>query len=151
MKKIALMLMIVVLIFVCCSCGEEHAFVEGNLLYDLGAKSFEDIEKVGFWYEEYQGDYENKIEITQKKDIELLLNYKYSSDYPADKLHELFIYPTNSIYVTIKGIEYQLCLGEGGALTTVPSNNMNRTRTYTTEKGKGFTDSVWEQIIQKYQ
>ena len=94
MKKILFILMTVVLVLVCCSCGESNAFEEGNLLYDLGAKSFEDIEKVEFLYEEYQGDYEDKLVITQKKDIELLLDYKYSSDYPSDKLHELFIYPT---------------------------------------------------------
>ena len=56
MKKILFILMTVVLVLVCCSCGENNAFEEGNLLYDLGAKSFEDIEKVEFLYEEYQGD-----------------------------------------------------------------------------------------------
>ena len=151
MKKILFILMTLLIILACCSCGEATTFTEGQLLFDLGAESFDDIEKVGFWYKEYQGDYENKIEITRKKDIALLCDYVYSSDYPTDQLHELFVFPTNSVYVTIQGVEYQLCLGEGGALTTVLSHHMNRTRTYTAAEGKGFTDSVWEQLIQTYQ
>ncbi len=147
MKKISLILMTIVLILVCCTCGEESTFVEGNLLYDLGAKSFDDIEKVEFLYKEYQGDYEEKPVITQKKDIELLLNYKYSSKYPSDKLHELFIYPTNSIYVTINGVQYQLCLGDDGSLTTVPGN---KSWTYKAEQGEGITNSIWGEFIQKY-
>ncbi len=148
MKKIRLILMTIVLILACSSCGEKNTFVEGSLLYDLGAKSFEDIEKVEFLYEEYQGDYEQKPVITQKKDIELLLNYKYSSKYPSDKLDELFIYPTNSIYVTIRGVQYQLCLGDDGSLTTVPGN---KSWTYKAEQDKGITNSVWEEFIRKYQ
>ena len=148
MKKILFILMTVVLVLVCCSCGESNAFEEGNLLYDLGAKSFEDIEKVEFLYEEYQGDYEDKLVITQKKDIELLLDYKYSSDYPSDKLHELFIYPTNSIYVMINDVQYQLYLGADGSLTTVQGS---KSWTYKAEQDKGITNSVWEEFIQKYQ
>ena len=52
MKKILLVLMMIVLILTCCSCGEKNTFVEGNLLYDLGARSFNDIEKVEFLYKE---------------------------------------------------------------------------------------------------
>ena len=77
MKKISLFLMSIALILVLCSCGQKNTFVEGNLLYDLGAESFEDIQKVGFWYEAYQGDYEEKIEMTQKDDIEILFDYMY--------------------------------------------------------------------------
>ena len=148
MKKILFILMTVVLVLVCCSCGKSNAFEEGNLLYDLGAKSFEDIEKVEFLYEEYQGDYEDKLVITQKKDIELLLDYKYSSDYPSDKLHELYIYPTNSIYLTINDVQYQLYLGADGSLTTVSGSKF---WTYKAEQDKGITNSVWEEFIQKYQ
>ena len=139
--------MTIVLIFACCSCGQKNTFVEGNLLFDLGASSFEDIEKVEFLYKEYQGDYEKKPVITQKKDLELLLNYKYSSKYPSDKLHELFIYPTNSIYVTVNGVKHQLCLGDDGSLTTVPGN---KSLTYKAEQGEGITNSIWKEFIRKY-
>jgi len=147
MKKLCCFLMLSVLILTCCSCGEQNTFVEGNLLYDLGAKSFDDIEKVEFLYKEYQGDYEEKLVITQEKDIELLLDYKYSSVYPGDKLHELFIYPTNSIYVTINGIQHQLCLGDDGSLTTVPGN---KSWTYKAGQGEGITNQIWEEMIEKY-
>ena len=140
-----------ILIFACCSCASQNTFAEGNLLYDLGAKSFADIEKVGFWYKEYQGDYEEKIEITKNEDIEILCNYSYSSDYPRDELHKLFVFPTNSLYVTIDGVEYQLVLRENGELTTVPNNNFSKARTYKAEKGKGFTNDVWQRLIQNQQ
>lgn len=148
MKKILLVLMMIVLILTCCSCGEKNTFVEGNLLYDLGARSFNDIEKVEFLYKEQQGDYEEKLVISQKKDIELLLDYNYFSNYPSDKLHELFIYPTNSFYVTINDAQYQLYLGADGSLTTVPGS---KSWTYKAEQDKGITNSVWEEFIQKYQ
>ena len=151
MKKFSLILMTIVLILVCCSCGQKNNFVEGNLLYDLGAESFKDIQKVGFWYEAYQGDYEEKIEITQKDDIEILSDYMYSSDYPDNKLHELYVFPTNSIYVTINDIEYQLYLGEEGALTVVPRNGLSiGMRTYSAKEGKGFNSEVWKRLIEKY-
>ena len=141
----------IALIVICCSCGRKNTFVQGNLLYDLGAESFEDIQKVGFWYEAYQGDYEEKIIITQKEDIEILFDYTYSSDYPDNKLHELFVFPTNSIYVTISDVEYQLYLGEEGALTVVPGNNLSiGMHTYSTQEGKGLNSEAWEQLIQKY-
>ncbi len=151
MKKFFLILISIVLIFSCCSCGEKTAFVEGNLLFDLGAKSFDDIKKVEFLYEEYQGDFEEKLEITQRNDIEILCDYTYYSDYPSDKLHEIFVFPSDSIYVNIGDVQYQLFLGEDGVLIIVPSNNTNKARTYKTEMGKGFTDSVWKLLIKKYQ
>ena len=151
MKKILLVLITIFLIFACCSCGPKNTFLQGNLLYDLGAESFEDIQKVGFWYEAYQGDFEEKIEITQKEDIKILCDYMYSSDYPDNKLHELYVFPTNSIYVTISDVEYQLCLSKEGALTVVPRNNLSiGMRTYSAQEGKGFNSEVWEQLIQKY-
>ncbi len=120
-------------------------------MYDLGAESFEDIEKVGFRHEEYQGDYEDKIEITKNEDIEILCNYSYSSDYPSEELHKLSVFPTNSLYVTVDGVEYQLVLGENGELTTVPNNNFNEALIYKAKKGKGFTNDAWQQLIQNYQ
>ncbi len=150
MKKIFLIFMTIVLILICCSCGEESTFVDGNLLYDLGAESFENIEKVEFMYEEYEGYYSDKLEITDKEDIEILCNYMYSSDYPSDKLHELFIFPNNGFYITIGGVQYQLFLSDDGNLTTVPNNNLNKARIYKVENGKGFIKDVCEQLIKKY-
>ena len=149
MKKILLVLLVFVLTMAFCSCSKENTFVEGNLLYDLGAKSFEDIEKVEFWHKEYQGTYEEKVEITEKQDIEVLCDYTYSSVYPRDKLHELLVFPTNSIYVTINGVQHRLFLGDDGSLTTVLVDNMYNT-TYKAEEGKGITTSVWKEFIEKY-
>lgn len=150
MKKSLCILMTVFLTLVCMSCGENTSFVEGNLLYDLGAESFDDIEKVEFLFEEYQGDYEEKPVITQKEDIELLGKYIYSSDWPGDKLHELLIYPNNSIFLTVNGVQYKLCFGDDGSLTTVPGNNITKALTYKAQEGKGITDSVWKEFIEKY-
>ncbi len=130
---------------------EEPTFKKGNLLYDLGAKSIEDIEKVEFLHTEYQGDYEEKIAITEKEDIEFFCNYTYSSDYPSDKLHELLVYPSNTVYITIDGVEYRLHLGKDGSLTTMIGDNMTKTQTYKAAKDKGITDTVWEDLIEKYQ
>ena len=150
MKKISLILMIIVLILVCCSCGKKSTFVEGNLLYDLGAKSLDDIEKVEFMYEEYESYYSDRLEITENEDIQMLCRYIYSMDYPTDKLHEIYVFPSNSFYVTIGDVEYQLFLGEDGNLTTVPNNDLNKARTYKVENGKGFTYDVCEHLIEKY-
>ena len=151
MKKIFFILITIFSILVCCSCGKTTSFVEGNLLYDLGAKSFDDIEKVEFLFEEYQGVYEENLVITQKEDIELFSHYIYSSNWPEDKLHELLVYPNNSIYVTVNGVQYHLCFGDDGSLTTVLGSNMTKTLTYKAEQGKGITSSVWKEFIQKYQ
>ena len=150
MKKFFFVLMIAVLIFTCCSCGEKNTFIEGNLLYDLGAKSFDDVEKVEFMYEEYEGYYSDKLEISENEDIQMLCSYIYSLDYPTDKLHEIYVFPSNSFYVTIGDVEYQLFLGEDGNLTTVPNNDLNKACIYKAENGKGFTYNVCEQLIKKY-
>ncbi len=151
-KKIAgYVVLIIVLISVCCSCGEKPVFAEGNLLYDLGAESIDDIEKVEFLYKEYQRSSDEKIRITDKKDIEILCNYTYVSDFPSDKVQELLVYPNDSVYVTVKGVEYQINLDENGELRTVPGNYISKTRIYKAEKGKSITRSVWQGLIEKYQ
>lgn len=150
MKKFLLVLMTVVFGLSCCSCAEKTNFAQGDLLYDLGAESLEDIEKVEFWYKEYIGDYEEKIQITEIKDMEKLCQYTYYSEYPADKIHELYIFPNDYIFVTVDGMEYQLCLGEDGSLSVVPSNS-NIRGIYKAKNGKGFTDSAWQKLIQKYE
>lgn len=150
-KFVGHIVLVIVLISVCCSCGEKPVFTEGNLLYDLGAESIDDIEKVEFLYEEYQRSSDEKIRITDKEDIEILCNYTYASDFPSDKVHELLVYPNDSIYVTVKGVEYWIDLDESGELRTVPGNYISKARIYKAEKGKRITRSVWKRLIEKYQ
>lgn len=153
MKKILLVLISAVLILGCCSCTEKttkkeenNTFVKDNLLYDLGAKSLDDIEKVEFLYKEYQGDYDEKLEITDKEDIKILSDYTFYGEYEGE-LHELFVYPTNSIFITVNGVQQQLVLGDDGSLTTVPGN---RQHTYKVKDGKGVTKEIWQSWIEKY-
>lgn len=150
MKKTFLFLTAVVLLLVCSACRQTVGFAKGNLLYDLGAKSFEDIEKVEFLYKEYKSYYGEKLEITQKEDIEILYNYKYSQEYPANKLHELYIYPSNSIFVTVNGKKYEFYLGKDASLTVVPSNSVSSARTYKAKDDNGFNEETWKKLIEKY-
>ena len=147
MKKHLTLLIAVVLILIGCSCREN----EGDLLSDLGAKSFDSIEKVEFLYEEYQRGPEEKLVINQTKDIELLCDYVYDSDWPDDQLHELFVYPNNSIYITVGGIQYSLHLADDGSLTTVPNSNNTKAKTYRAKEGKGINEDVWRELVAKYQ
>lgn len=151
MKRWLCLMMAGVLLFACCSCSEKKAFTEDHLLFDLGATSFEDVKEVTFLYEDYQGDVEDRPAITQKNDIKILCEYAYVADYPSDRLHELFVFPTNSLYVTVGDISYQLHVGEDGSLTTVPNEHMDKARTYKPQKGQGFSAPVWEQLVQTYQ
>lgn len=158
MKKVLSILMITVLVFFCYSCGEKPVFEKGNLLYDLGAESFNDIEKVEILIEDYEAVFEDgqsypepRFEITESDEIEeILSNYVYSSDYPEDKLNEIFVFPADNIYVTIGGIEYQLYVGDDYSLTTVPRENIDKACTYKAENGKGLNASLWEQLIKSY-
>ena len=149
-NKMLFILLAIILTFVCCSCASENSFVEGNLLYDLGAKSLDDVEKVEFLYKEKFVDVENRPEITEHEDISILCNYTYASDCPKDMYAVLFAFPNDSFYVTINNSQYQLYLHEDGALTIVPNDNTTA-RTYTAEEGKGFTYEKFKELIQKYQ
>lgn len=150
MKKTFLFLTAVVLLLVCSACRQTVGFAKGNLLYDLGAKSFEDIEKVEFLYKEYQCNYGEKLEITQKEDVETLRNYKYLQVCPANELNELYIYPSNIIYVTVNGKKYELYLGKDASLTVVLSNSVSSARTYKAKDDNGFNEETWEKLIEKY-
>lgn len=131
--------------------SKNNAFVENSLLYDLGAESYADIQKVEFNFEEnalYTG---NNIEITEQKDIKILSDYTYTYDWPSDKLNEIFVYPNNSIYITVNGNNYQLFLHDDRSLTVVaPLQESTFRRTYKASDGKGITDAVWLKFIKNY-
>lgn len=127
----------------------KNSFVEGNLLYDLGAQSLDDIETIEFQYKENVADMENRPEITDYEDISVFCHYTYDSDYPKDQWHVILAFPNDSFYVTIGDAQYQLYLHEDGALTIVP-NAQSTARTYKAEDGQGFTHDKFQELIQKY-
>lgn len=152
-RKAIIILMTAFLLFTLCACGEKttkteetNLFKEGNLLFDLGAKSLDDIEKVEFLYEDFVAYSGENLEITDKEDIKILCDYTFYGEYEGE-LHELFVFPTNSIYITVNGAQHQVRLGDDGSLTTVPGN---RQHTYKAEDGKGVTKEIWQSWIEKY-
>ena len=131
------------------NAGGKNSFVEGNLLYDLGAQSLDDVEMVELQYKENVADIENRPEITDYEDVSIFCNYTYDSDYPKDQWHVILAFPNDSFYVTIGDVQYQLYLHEDGALTIVP-NAQSTARTYKAEDGQGFTYDKFQELIQKY-
>ena len=131
------------------NAGGKNSFVEGNLLYDLGAQSLDDVEMVELQYKENVADIGNRPEITDYEDISVFCHYTYDSDYPKDQWHVILAFPNDSFYVTIGDMQYQLYLHEDGALTIVP-NAQSTARTYKAEDGQGFTHDKFQELIQKY-
>lgn len=126
----------------------KNTFTKNNLLYDLGAESYDDIEKVEFMFDEYDNYTGELFKITKLKDIEKLGDYTYSYDWPDDKLHEILVYPNNRICITINDKETSLFLHDDGSLTLLPPESPQKT--YKAKNGKGITDSVWNDFIKNY-
>lgn len=132
-----------------CSC-QNISFTEGNILYDFGAESVEDIEKCEFLYEEYQSSPEDKLEITDSEDIAILRHYNYVSDWPTEKFHEILIFPSDTITITINEKVYSFYLNDDGSLTSIPGVNISSAKTYQADKKYRLTPQKFQEWISKY-
>lgn len=123
---------------------KKTTFLEGNLLFDLGAESFKDIESI-----ELIGG----CKITDEEDIELFSHYSYSPDYPKDKLDGLKINTGNSVILYIDGNRYPLCLSDEGCLIffTDDQITISKAKIYEAQNKKGITISILEKWREKYQ
>ena len=129
-KKSAIAFLIVFIIISFCACGERDkldnnaSLTEGYLMHEIGADSFADIEKC-----EVQCDCDTEHTDAEIKtaDLGFLAEYKYTDDYPQDKVHELLLYPNNFLIITVNGENYRFRLLDDGSLVGVTSDIMCRT------------------------
>ena len=150
MKKIFAILLVLVVGFCFCSCSENEPITEDSLLYFCGVKTLEDIEKIEFIYEEYQYIHEGNVEITESEDLEIFKYYKYQSDFPDNRLHELFIFPCDKFTLTVNGKLYNFYLHEDGSLTSVPAQDVKGLKTYQADEEHRITKDKFNEWIIKY-
>lgn len=151
MKKIFAFLFLFILSLSFCSCAKKEQITEDSLLYFCGAKTTEDITKIEFIHEDYQYYHEGKIEITEKEDFDIFKYYKYQSDLPSDRLHELYLFPTNAFTLTVNEKSYSFYLHDDGSLTYIPTGNgESGPKTYTADKNHSITNKQFSEWIIKY-
>ena len=111
MKKTLSIIICCFLLFSFCSCNNaNNDFKEGALLFDLGATSLDGIDSCKII------DDGPKPEIKlDKTEFKLLAKYRYKSEYPTDKLHELLVFPTNKLFqISVNGKMFSLYLMPNG-------------------------------------
>ena len=102
MKKAFVLVMVLGLFLGLCSCkkaesSQNNTSIEGNtdeykttLIRNLTAsENVGEIEKFEINYENSAGT----VLVTDKQDLEFLLNYTYNGRFPTDRLHEVYVYP----------------------------------------------------------
>ena len=149
MKKIIAIILIIILNLSLCGCSGKEKITEDSLLYLCGAKTIQDIEKIEFIHQDYQNYQEGEIEITQTQDFEIFKYYKYQSDFPSDRVHELHLYPTNRFTITVNEEIYRFYLQDNGSLTYIPTDN-TAPKTYTAENNRGITKQKFNELIVEY-
>ncbi len=151
MKKITTILLVFIFSLSLCACSQNEQLTEDSLLYFCGAKTTQDVTKIEFIHEDYQYYHEGKIEITEKEDFDIFKYYKYQSDFPSDRLHELYIFPTNAFTLTVNGKSYSFYLHDDGSLTYIPTGNgESGPKTYTANKNHSITNKQFSKWIIKY-
>lgn len=90
MKKLLSILICVVLCFAFSGCKNEKKQTLINAM--SGAEDISVIDSFQITHE-----YGDPTVITDKKDYKFLEKYTYSHKYPADKVHEVFVFPGNRV------------------------------------------------------
>jgi hypothetical protein len=132
-----------------CSCGENNQisedFVEGSLLFDMGAKSTEDIE-----YCKIIDDGPIPEIFIDDEEFDLFVKYRYKSDYPFDKLHELLLFPENKrIDICIEGNVFALYLMDDGNIG-VQTLKGEAFKIYYADKNDRITPKKYDVLVNKY-
>lgn len=149
MKKMLLFFIGFVLIITLCCCGKQtdvnKDFVEGSLLFDIGANSMDEVE-----YCNIIDDGAIPEIFIGEDDFNLFAKYRYKSDYPSDKLHELIIFPTNKlINISVNGKEFALYLMEDGNIG-VRISEEEGFKLYQADKKYQITPKKYDALVSKY-
>lgn len=149
MKKALIVIIVFFLIAVLCSCGS-HAlssddFAEGSLLFDMGAGSAESIEQCTIIDDGAVPEI-----LLPKEEYNLFAKYRYKSDYPSDKLHELMVFPTNKlINISVGGNNYVLYLREDGSIGAKLSEEAGF-KLYQADVSNRITPEKYKMLVKKY-
>ena len=119
-------------------------FVEGSLLYDLGATSIESIESCrllddGPVAEVFIG----------KEDFDIFAKYRFVENFnPKDKIHEVLLWPKNQrISIIINGNWFTLYLPEDGRIVVQVSGSF---KVYQADENNRITHEKFEELVRKY-
>lgn len=149
MKK-ALIIIIGFLITVAlCGCGNRalssNDFAEGSLLFDMGASSTESIEQCTLIDDGAVPEI-----LLPKEEYNLFAKYRYESDYPSDKLHELMVFPTNKlINMSVDGNNYALYLRNDGSIGAKLSEEEGF-KLYQADESNRITPEKFKRLVKKY-
>jgi len=149
MKRILLFVIGFVLIIILCCCGNptvaNNDFVEGSLLFDMGANSMDDIE-----YCKIIDDGVVPEIIIDESDFDLFAKYRYNGNYPSDKLHELIVFPTNKlINISIDEKVFALYVMEDGNIG-VRISEEEGFKVYQADKKNQITSDKYDKLVKKY-
>lgn len=149
MKRMLLVIAVFFIIVTLSCCGNptvaNNDFVEGSLLFDIGANSIDDIEycKIiddGTIPETYIGE----------DDFKLFAKYRYKSNYPSDKLHELIVFPTNKlINISVAEKVFALYVMEDGNIA-VKISEEGGFKLYHADKQNQITPDKYNKLLKKY-
>lgn len=144
MKKLIIVVLVVFIVVTFGAC-DDNKTIEGDLLYEIGADSLEDVETGEIQCKcDCPGD---KI-IEDTDDLKFLSNYKYDSDYPQEKLAELLLSPNNFITVTVNGEGWRFRLLEDGSLVGVTYGIS--CRTYKADAEHCLTQDKFDDLHSEY-
>ena len=149
MKKTLLFVTGFVLIITLCCCGNptvaNNDFAEGYLLFDMGANSMDDIE-----YCKIIDDGVVPEIIIDEGDFDLFAKYRYKSNYPSDKLHELIVFPTNKlINISVAEKVFALYVMEDGNIG-VQISEEEGFKVYQADKKNQITSDKYDKLVKKY-
>lgn len=149
MKKILLAIVSFTFIVILCSCGNQidinKDFVDGSLLFDMGANSMHDVE-----YCKIIDDGDIPEIFIGEDDFYIFAKYRYKCDYPSDKLHEILVFPTNKLLnISVDDKTFALYLRENGDIC-VRISEQEGFKVYETDKNNRITAEKYDRLIKKY-
>ena len=144
-----LLLFVFLLTVALCGCGNRALssddFAEGSLLFDMGASSTESIEQCMLIDDGAVSEI-----LLPKEEYNLFAKYRYESDYPSDKLHELMFFPTNKlINISVGGNNYVLYLREDGSIGAKLSEEAGF-KLYQADVSNRITPEKFKSLVNKY-
>lgn len=167
MKKVFVLVMVLGLCFGLCSCKkaeptQSNNSVESNI-YEYKTTLIRNLtatENVGE-IESFAINYENSADtvfITDKNDLEFLLNYTYGGRFPTDRLHELYVYPPYCVLTaTVNGYETTMYLLKDGSIAKkemcgdsgIPESEVPY-EIYTADNEYNLTEERLIELLKKY-
>ena len=167
MKKAFVLVMVLGLFLGLCSCKKTEppqntASIESNtdeyettLIRNLTAsENVGEIEKFEINYENSTGT----VLVTDKQDLEFLLNYTYNGRFPTDRLHEVYVYPPYCLLTaTVNGFETSMYLLKDGSIVKkemcgdsgVPESEVPY-ELYTADNDSTLTEERLIELLKKY-